>query len=149
PFVIDQGESPMSKYALCVGINNYPGTANDLSGCINDAQDWSAVLSGRGFKVDQLIDKDASKLGIMEGIRRLVKNARAGDLVVFQYSGHGSYVPDESGDEDDGVDEVICPCDVGPDSYLSDDEIYDLFSAHAAGVRIVFLSDSCFSGSVS
>ncbi|WP_349769079.1 caspase family protein, partial [Zoogloea sp.] len=27
----------MSKKALCIGINDYPGTQNDLSGCVNDA----------------------------------------------------------------------------------------------------------------
>jgi len=32
----------MAKLALCIGINDYPGTVNDLSGCVNDAQDWSA-----------------------------------------------------------------------------------------------------------
>jgi hypothetical protein len=34
----------MAKTALCIGINDYPGTANDLSGCINDAQDWANTL---------------------------------------------------------------------------------------------------------
>ena len=31
----------MSKKALCIGINDYPGTQNDLSGCVNDANDWA------------------------------------------------------------------------------------------------------------
>ncbi len=33
----------MSKKALCIGINDYPGTQNDLSGCVNDANDWAAA----------------------------------------------------------------------------------------------------------
>ena len=43
----------MSKKALCIGINDYPGTDSDLSGCVNDANDWAAELASRGFAVDQ------------------------------------------------------------------------------------------------
>ena len=32
------------KLALCIGINDYPGTDSDLSGCVNDANDWAANL---------------------------------------------------------------------------------------------------------
>ena len=46
----------MSKKALCIGINDYPGTANDLSGCVNDANDWVAELTTRGFAVQKLLD---------------------------------------------------------------------------------------------
>ena len=41
----------MSKRALCMGINNYPGTHMDLSGCVNDARDWAAELTVRGSAV--------------------------------------------------------------------------------------------------
>ena len=30
------GDAPMTRYALCVGIN-YPGTSYALQGCVNDA----------------------------------------------------------------------------------------------------------------
>jgi hypothetical protein len=29
----------MAKKVLCIGINDYPGTDSDLSGCVNDAND--------------------------------------------------------------------------------------------------------------
>ena len=29
----------MTKEALCIGINNYPGTPTDLAGCVDDAND--------------------------------------------------------------------------------------------------------------
>ena len=34
----------MSHRALCVGINDYPGSNMDLAGCVNDARDWQALL---------------------------------------------------------------------------------------------------------
>ena len=33
----------MANRALCVGINDYPGTNMDLAGCVNDAKDWQAA----------------------------------------------------------------------------------------------------------
>jgi len=31
----------MTQKALLVGINDYPGTDQDLGGCVNDARAWS------------------------------------------------------------------------------------------------------------
>lgn len=140
----------MAKRALCIGINNYPGTANDLSGCVNDARDWSAALESRGFGVNMLVDTEATKAGMVAAIQEVVRSARSGDTVVIQYSGHGSYVPDDDEDEEpDGRDEVLCPCDIAQNAYLTDDELYDLFAERQNGVKIIFLSDSCHSGTAS
>ena len=51
----------MAKYALCIGINDYPGTENDLSGCVNDANDWATALSKRGFATTKMLDKQATE----------------------------------------------------------------------------------------
>lgn len=138
----------MAKYALCVGINDYPGTSSDLAGCINDAKDWAGVLKRRGFDTELLLDRKATGQAIRQGIVRLLEMARAGDCVVIQYSGHGSYVPDEDGDEPDGTDECLCPYDVRSAGPITDDELFDLFSKRAAGTRVVMVADSCHSGTV-
>ena len=138
----------MSLYALCIGINDYPGTDSDLSGCVNDAEDWSAVLTERGFALRQLIDAQATKAVMVAAIADLIDAARSGDTVVITYSGHGTWVPDASGDEADGRDEGLCPHDVADGQVLLDDEIAALFAQRAAGVRVVLISDSCHSGSV-
>ena len=57
-------------------------------------------------------------------------------------------MPDEDGDEPDGTDECLCPYDIGTQGPITDDELFDLFSARAAGVRLVMISDSCHSGTV-
>ncbi len=139
----------MAKTALCIGINDYPGTGSDLSGCVNDVNDWKAALQQRGFAVTTLLDRDATKRNMVEALGKLLRDAAAHDTVVFQYSGHGSYVADVSGDEDDGRDEVLCPSDIGAGAYLSDDELYELFTMTKTGVKVIFLSDSCHSGTVS
>jgi hypothetical protein len=139
----------MSKRALCIGINNYPGTHMDLSGCVNDANDWAAELTARGFSVSKLIDSQATKAAMVSGIQALIGGAVSGDVTVITYSGHGTYVPDTNGDEVDGLDEGLCPYDLQTNgAALLDDEINELFSARKAGVRLVLISDSCHSGTV-
>ncbi len=139
----------MAKRALCIGINNYPGTQMDLAGCINDANDWAAELGSRGFAVSKLIDSEATKAAMVAGFKSAIGGAGSGDLVVITYSGHGTYVPDVNGDELDGLDEALCPYDVQTSGdALIDDEIHALFAARAAGVRLVLISDSCHSGTV-
>ena len=139
----------MSKRALCIGINDYPGTGSDLSGCVNDCNDWAAALAARGFNVTKLLDGQAAKAAMVAAINDVVGNAAKGDTVIITYSGHGTWVPDQSGDEPDGRDEALCPWDIGTTgAVLLDDEVHSLFSQRNAGVRIVLISDSCHSGSV-
>ncbi len=138
----------MSKRALCIGINDYPGTANDLAGCVNDARDWADVLDKRGFSVTTLLDGAATKAGMVAAIQDLIGSAVRGDSLVITYSGHGTFVPDASGDEPDGQDEGLCPYDIGQGAVLLDDEIHALFAARGPGVKIVLISDSCHSGTV-
>lgn len=139
----------MSKRAICIGINNYPGTDSDLSGCVNDARDWAKVLKERDFSVQTLIDKQATGKAMREAIADLISQAKPRDTVLVQYSGHGSFVPDEDGDEPDGTDECLCPYDIRSQGPITDDELFDLFSARAQGVKAVMIADSCHSGTVS
>jgi hypothetical protein len=138
----------MAKLALCIGVNDYPGTGSDLAGCVNDAHDWRAALEGRGFSVSTLLDRQATGKAMRERMGSLVAQARAGDTVLIQYSGHGSFVPDSNGDESDGTDECLCPYDVGAKGPVTDDDLFEIFSAKVAGVRLVMISDSCHSGTV-
>jgi hypothetical protein len=138
----------MAKKALCIGINDYPGTDGDLAGCVNDAADWSEALAQRGFAVTRLLDGAATKAAMNEALGELIAGAVAGDSLIITYSGHGTWVPDDSGDEPDGRDEALCPHDLASEGPLLDDEIHALFAGRTQGVRIVLLSDSCHSGSV-
>jgi len=139
----------MAKKALCIGINNYPGTHMDLQGCVNDANDWAGVLGARGFKVATLLDDQATKAAMVKAMSDLIGKASKGDSLVITFSGHGTYQPDEDGDEADGLDEALCPYDLQTKGEaLIDDEIKTIFGARKTGVRIVLIADSCHSGTV-
>ena len=137
----------MAKYALCIGINNYPGTQNDLSGCVNDAEVWAEELTSRGFVVTTLLDGKATKAAMVEGMQTVIGKAKYGDAVVITYSGHGTWVADEDGDEPDKRDEALCPHDLGSGP-LIDDQLYEIFAERERGVRLVVVADSCHSGTV-
>jgi hypothetical protein len=139
----------MTRHALCIGINDYPGTHMDLKGCVNDAKEWSAELESRGFKVTTLLDAQATKAAMVGAFKTVIGQGGSGDTVVITFSGHGTYVPDLNGDEIDGLDEALCPYDLQTGGQaLLDDEIHKIFAARKPGLRLVLISDSCHSGTV-
>lgn len=138
----------MAKRALCIGINDYPGTGMDLRGCVNDANDWAAALTARGYAVTRLLDRKATKAALTAAFRRLVKGAVPGDSLVISFSGHGTYQPDVDDDETDGYDEGLCPYDLTTRGALTDDAIRTLFAPLARDTRLLLISDSCHSGTV-
>ena len=151
----------MGKKALCVGINdfkNYPGAA--LRGCVNDVQDMSSLLQNLlGFAsedITTLTDADATKANIMNSLKTMVDEAKAGkhNYLVFSFSSHGTQVPDLSGDEDDAADEAFCPHDLNqagdvwdPNFIITDDELHDLFVTLPENVLLEVYLDTCHSGS--
>lgn len=139
----------MTKKALCVGINDYPfGEANDLRGCVNDANDWANLLRDHYdfANVKQLLDADATKANILAGLKDLLAKSADGDVLVFTNASHGTYVADNDQDEPK-FDEAICPHDTDS-NLLVDDELRNLFLNIPSGVRLTVISDSCHSGSV-
>lgn len=137
-----------NKYALCIGINDYPGTGSDLAGCVNDANDWAAILTAAGFTVKKLLDKQATKANMLAEMGLIISRAIKGDSIIFQYSGHGTFIPDVDGDEADQTDESLCPYDLKTKGVITDDQLFQLFNKKATGVKLVMISDSCHSGTV-
>lgn len=136
----------MSKHALCIG-NNYPGTSAALRGCVNDAHDWAALLESEGYQVT--VVEEATKAQALDYLTTMVDQAGFGDRLVFTYSGHGSWLPDEDGDEADGRDECLVMADYRDGGLLLDDEIQEIFGELPLGAGALIISDSCHSGTVS
>jgi hypothetical protein len=142
----------MERKALLVGINDYPGTQNDLQGCVNDITNVYDVLvkyfSFLPQNIVMLSNSRASKAAILEGLKSLVGGAKEGDTLVFHYSGHGSQIRDTEGDElEDGKDEVLCPYDFDwSRGFIKDDDLASLLTGLKKGVRMEIILDSCHSG---
>jgi hypothetical protein len=142
----------MARKGLLVGLNRYPDPDHSLKGCINDVRQVSELLHSRfGFAADGsirlLTDERATTAAIIDRLHWLLDGARAGDVLVFHYSGHGSQVPDRDGDEhDDGLDEIICPYDLDWDDPFTDDDLHAIVKGLPAGVNLTVVLDCCHSG---
>lgn len=136
------------RVSLHVGINDYPGSGADLSGCVNDASDWRDFAADHGYTTHTLIDAQATRSRVLNEIARLLLPLTIGDRFLFTYSGHGSWVTDTNGDEGDRRDEVLVMHDWQNAGYLTDDEFYQLYQQRRFGVRVMVFSDSCHSGTV-
>ncbi|KAG0501471.1 hypothetical protein HPP92_001543 [Vanilla planifolia] len=142
----------MVKKAVLIGCN-YPGTKAELKGCVNDVRRMHRCLVERyGFDegdIEVLIDTDRSftqptGANIRSAISRLIRSAKPGDFLFVHYSGHGTRVPAETGDDDDtGFDECIVPCDM---NLITDDDFRELVDDLPKGCRLTVVSDSCHSG---
>ena len=132
------------KKAVCVGINNYPGSSSDLQGCVNDANDWAEFLQLNGFETQVILNSQATRNNLLTALGNLINEAVADDVIVFTYSGHGTNVMDTSGDEDDSYDEALYVYD----GVLLDDSLRAVIQNIKPGVHLVVVSDSCYSGTV-
>lgn len=136
------------KRSLHFGINDYPGTKSDLHGCVNDARDWQDELNKRGFSSSIFLDAQCTKANMVKEFEKIVDATGPDDIAVITYSGHGTWVPDINGDEPDGRDEALCPYDIARGQVLLDDELVQIFNKRGYSSRIIFISDSCHSGTV-
>ncbi|XP_071741499.1 metacaspase-4-like [Rutidosis leptorrhynchoides] len=142
----------MGKKAVLIGCN-YAGTKAELKGCINDVKRMHRCLIDRyGFSdedINVLIDSDDSYTqptgrNIRKALADLVQSAEEGDFLFVHYSGHGTRLPAETGDDDDtGYDECIVPSDF---NLINDDDFRELVDKVPHGCRITIVSDSCHSG---
>jgi hypothetical protein len=149
-----------TRKALCVGINvykNFPGSS--LQGCVNDVDDMVDILTKYlGFSKKDIVtlkDDQATKAAIMKNLKEMVDGANAGkySYLVYSHSGHGTQVPDLSGDESDRADEAFCPHDLAtrgsrwsPDYIITDDELHDLFVQLPKDLLLEVYLDTCHSG---
>ena len=150
------GGDPAAAYALLVGIDDYPGTGNDLGSCIADTRVMKELLVRRfGFDPANIVvlnDAEANREHIMNAFLRHLGQAGDDGKAVFYYSGHGLQMDDNYGlaaefdAEEDGVDEAIAIWAVDQkNSVILDDELGMLVEElHTDDVMVVL--DACHSG---
>jgi hypothetical protein len=136
--------------SIHIGLNavnpaSYDGEWNGhLVGAVQDAEDMYAIAMQQGFQPVKLLAEAATRDAVIDAIGVACETLVAGDILLVTYGGHGGTVRDVSGDESDGIDETWCLYD----GHLLDDELYALWACFVAGVRILIVSDSCHSGTV-
>lgn len=140
---------PGNGHYIAIGLNGYDPVAYESNGFLtgpeNDARDMASIAEGLGYSgAPPLLTEAATAVAVLDELRQAAAKAEPGDLVLVTYSGHGSFVPDNNGDEPDASEETWCLYD----RQLLDDELHAAWANFKAGVRIFVLSDSCHSGTV-
>ena len=136
-------------YGLHIGVQKYgriyDASVNRLTGCYNDMNAMSDIAKRAGA-LSVVTMGDAKRYQLEEQLRRLAFDTKDGDILLFTYAGHGYPVPNNTNNDpaDGRMDETICLSD----AIVTDDDLYELFSAFKPGVRIVCFFDSCHSGSL-
>ena len=140
----------MAKRAVLIGINKYQVPGADLRGCVNDVTNLQKALRDHyGFAskdITVLTDLKATKKAMQAAIQKLVAGGKKGDVLLLHYSGHGSNVPDDNGDEADKRDEILCPTDLDWKDPLRDDWLRKAFDKLKPGVGLTVIMDCCHSG---
>ncbi|UCD96846.1 MAG: caspase family protein [Candidatus Bathyarchaeota archaeon] len=143
------GVTQPTRWAVLIGIADYEGRSSDLWHPDEDAKEMEQELLEFGYpssNIKMLLNRQAKANAIADAIEWLVTNEKAGDEVVFFYSGHGYRAPDSEGwdadVESDGHDEGI----VTHDFYgLPDGWLKEQFAA-IESTEFALLFGSCHSG---
>jgi len=162
PTSIATGELGVSvggtKYAIVIGIANYPGVSSDLRYTDEDAYAMRDVLTEKyGFSTGNirlLVDEgdgptdtqptNATAQSIFGAISEVGSLVEPGDEVVFFFSGHGGKGRASDGDREK-IDEAIFSHNGTQLVPIWDGQLKQWFEGYATD-RIIFFFDSCISG---
>ena len=143
-----------NHWALIVGISDYQNFGDeiggDLPGAVNDANAFRDVAVARlGVPMENvrmILDGEATRANIEAAVTEWLPSVVGpDDLVWIFFAGHGSQVWDEDGDEEDGLEETICPTDVtrgSPEMDIVDDEV-QVWLQGIPAAEVVVLWDKC------
>ncbi len=162
-FISAMEPANQKKIALIVAIGEYPkaGQWRNLSS-MNDMRYVKQALLKSGFdnsNIDTLVNANATKKGMVKALDDLYNKVSEGDIVYFQFSGHGQQIEDDNGDEIDGYDEALVCYDADgrydPVTYHGENHFRDdllgeklnrIRKKIGASGSLVVLIDACHSG---
>ena len=148
-----------TKRALVIGLGEQQDKSwNKINGD-KDVPFVQAMLKNAGFKfVTTLVNRQATKTGIVGAFKRMTASCKYGDVVYIHYSGHGQQMTDVHNDEKDGLDECWIPYDAcrkasatyHGEKHLTDDELNVYLNAIrnkiGAKGKLLVVIDACHSG---
>lgn len=151
--------SAQTKRALVIGLGEQQDKAwNKINGD-KDVPLVQGMLKSAGFKsVTALVNRQATKTGIIGAFRKMAASCKQGDVVYVHYSGHGQQMTDVHNDEKDGLDESWIPYDAcrkasttyHGEKHLTDDELNVYLNAIrnkiGAKGKLLVVIDACHSG---
>jgi metacaspase-1 len=133
-----------SGLSLHIGVDrtdpdHYAGLKT-LRGAERDARSMAQLAEAQAFERRVvLVGGDATLDAVRGQIARAAEQLRSGDTYLLSFAGHGGAVPDVIRDRPGGVHRTMCLYD----QQLLEPLLYADLSRFRAGVRVVFVNDSC------
>jgi len=146
-----------TKRAVMIGINYVGDDPGELSGCWNDVLNMKKYIQDvHGFEEENIIilmddgeHTEPTRANIIDAYKTIIGQAEEGDAIFLHYSGHGTKLRDDDGDESDGYDEALVPRDFQTSGMILDDDLYELLIKNLPdGVHMTSLMDCCHSGTI-
>ena len=153
-----------NKYALLIGINDYysqPGVRHphSLEGCVNDAISMKNLLIDRfafdAINIQSLYDAQATKKSILSALKGILEKSKAGDAMVFFFSGHGVWIENDATINDPvkrGMSQAIVTSDLFAEQFeclVKDATLKKFFNQFVdKKVKVTTLFDCCYAGNL-
>jgi subtilisin family serine protease len=137
-------------YSLHIGLNiadpAHYGDLPRLNAAVNDALFWEGFARKMGYQTRKLHDQEAKVATVKEILMDYARKMKAGDILLLTYAGHGGLLDNDkqAGLDKEPYDQTWCLFD----RQMLDDEIHECFVPFREGTRIVVVSDSCHSGTI-
>lgn len=143
--------------SLHIGLNRvdqdyYKGHVPPLYGCVNDMKTMQEFATSIGFKSYTLEERQATKQNIAARIEELGNSVIDNGIFLISYAGHGAQLQDSNTVENSEFDiegDFKDESWVTYNGFMLDDEIFNALAAIQTNIRVVLVSDSCHSESMS
>jgi len=142
--------STVQGRSLHIGVNevnpdDYDGKfKGELKGCENDAMFMESVAKFHGFTPKHLLGRRATCGAVLGEIEAVAQDLEEGSFFLLTFAGHGSRLPNKDPYEIEAFDQTWCLFD----GQVRDDELYVRWPLFEKGVRVLVISDSCYSGTI-
>jgi len=152
---MDLGSSPGTERQGPLGVslhlatnrvdpNSYGGWDGALQGAVPDANAMQALAAKLGYRTNSLIDAVARSDCLASALAVTAGKLRSGDTFLLTMSGHGTRVPDTTGNEPDKRLETWALFDKQVDA----NELYARLAKFAAGVTVIVVEDSSYAAAL-
>ncbi|PVF95448.1 hypothetical protein CPB86DRAFT_817178 [Serendipita vermifera] len=156
PEIARDPNTPPKLHALIIGIDKYINPNHVLDGGVADAKEMEKYLRTNfpESSIQTLYDRDATRKGIIEGLRDLMSNPAINrkDPILIFYAGHGGETtPPEDWDTHGQKIQMLMPVDYNDDeTFITDIGFARLLEQLASrkGDNVVVILDCCHSGSM-
>ncbi len=130
--------------SLHIGVSRVsptlPEVAIPLPAAENDANSMQMIAQKQDYQSEILIAEDATADNILNSIRKNTDSLKSGDIFLVSFSGHGR--------AHDGLEPQKENAWVTYDRIVDRRELHSVLSLFQKGVRIVGISDCCFSENI-